>query len=130
MQACRFSRPKLRRLLSDFPALEQRLLEVAVRELAAAQDQMVLLGRKTARERVATFLLGYAESGRPCDGLRLRMHLPMSRSDIADYLGLTIETVSRTFTRLKTERLIALDGAAEVEILNPAGLRALADCAA
>ena len=57
VQLCRFSRPKLREVLHDFPALEQRLLETACNELVAAQEQMLLLGRKTARERVATFLV-------------------------------------------------------------------------
>ena len=57
LQVCRFSRTRLRRLLDDFPAMEKRLLEVASNELVAAQEQMLLLGRKTARERVASFLL-------------------------------------------------------------------------
>jgi CRP/FNR family transcriptional regulator len=130
VEACRFARPKLQRMLHDFPALEERLLAVAVSELAAAQEQMLLLGRKTARERLASFLVAAATDRRPCAPPRTRLHLPMTRGDIADYLGLTIETVSRTFTRLKTERLIALHGASEVEILDPPALRALADATA
>ena len=56
MRACRFSRLRLRTFLDDFPALERRLLEKASNELVIAQEQMLLLGRKTARERVASFL--------------------------------------------------------------------------
>jgi CRP/FNR family transcriptional regulator, anaerobic regulatory protein len=59
---------------------------------------MLLLGRKTARERLASFLLLQSRQGLPCGHSRLRFTLPMTRSDIADYLGLTIETVSRTLT--------------------------------
>ena len=60
MRICRFSRLKLRELLDDFPAMEKRLLEVASNELVAAQEQMLLLGRKTARERLASFLVARA----------------------------------------------------------------------
>jgi CRP/FNR family transcriptional regulator, anaerobic regulatory protein len=105
---CRFPRRKLEALLDEMPNLEQRLLAMASHELAAAQDQMVLLGRKSARERVVSFILMLSNSaarhGRPSDPV----FLPMSRSDIADYLGLTIETVSRTLTRLRKQGLIEL----------------------
>ncbi len=97
---CRFSRTKLRALLDDFPALEKRLLQVASDELVAAQEQMLLLGRKTARERLASFLLAQSRLGVACQTPRVQFALPMTRGDIADYLGLTIETVSRTLTRL------------------------------
>ncbi len=126
MKVCRFPRPKMVRLLHDFPAVEHRLLEVAAGELAAAQEQMLLLGRKTARERVASFLLARAAPPIPCGPTETRLHLPMSRSDIADYLGLTIETVSRTLTRLKADRLIELHGPSEVELLDTCQLNAIA----
>jgi len=124
---CRFSRSRLRRLLDDFPLMEKRLLEVASNELVAAQEQMLLLGRKTARERVASFLLAQSRQGLPCGNARRRFTLPMTRSDIADYLGLTIETVSRTMTRLRGEGLIDLQAQGELLILDPAGLVSLAD---
>jgi CRP/FNR family transcriptional regulator len=116
---CRFSRTKLRALLDDFPLMKKRLLEVAANELVAAQEQMLLLGRKTARERLASFLLLQSRQGLPCGSSRSHFTLPMSRSDIADYLGLTIETVSRTLTRLRAERLIELVSQSELSVLDP-----------
>jgi CRP-like cAMP-binding protein len=73
---------------------------------------MLLLGRKAAAEKVASFLLLMADQ----QGNDDEIALPMGRSDIADYLGLTIETVSRTFTKFKTEGLIALPTTYRVEI--------------
>jgi CRP/FNR family transcriptional regulator len=103
---CRFSRSEFDDLLARFRGLQKRLFAVARHELNAAQDQMVLLGRKTAREKVVSFLITFsnyaAKSGRP-DNL---ITIPVARQDIGDYLGLTMETVSRTFTALKRERLI------------------------
>ena len=120
MGICRFSRSKLRVLLDDFPAVEKRLLEVASNELVAAQEQMLLLGRKTARERLASFLIDRATLPVRClghrPGVAETVLLPMTRSDIADYLGLTIETVSRTLTKLKGEGLIDIPSSAEVVI--------------
>jgi CRP/FNR family transcriptional regulator len=130
MHICRFSRPKLRALLDDFPAMEKRLLEVASNELVAAQEQMLLLGRKTARERLASFLVNRAASLPNGTGGALRngvrMTLPMTRSDIADYLGLTIETVSRTLTRFKSERLIDIPNASEIVLRDRGALQGLA----
>jgi CRP/FNR family transcriptional regulator len=123
---CRFSRARLRKLLDDFPLMEKRLLEVAANELVAAQEQMLLLGRKTARERLASFLLLQSRQGLPCGHARRRFVLPMTRGDIADYLGLTIETVSRTLTRLRGERLIEVVSQNELVILNPPALVSLA----
>ena len=123
---CRFSRPKLRKLLVAFPALERRLLDVAANELVAAQEQMLLLGRKTARERLASFLLMQTGHGTSCAGRGKRITLPMTRGDIADYLGLTIETVSRTLSRLRTERMIDIPNPSDVVILNCTALEKLA----
>jgi CRP/FNR family transcriptional regulator len=123
---CRFQRSKLRALLNDFPAVEKRLLEVAANELVAAQEQMLLLGRKTARERLASFLLLQSRQGAPCGHFRDRFSLPMTRNDIADYLGLTTETVSRTITKLRAERLIEVASQAEIVLRNPSGLKDLA----
>jgi CRP/FNR family transcriptional regulator len=117
---CRFPRRQFMRLLDRYPALEKDLLGRASSELAAAQDQMLLLGRKTARERLATFLekVAMRHDARPGQAVPL----PMSRTDIADYLGLTIETVSRTFSALKAERLIALPDKSHFVIVASDGL--------
>jgi CRP/FNR family transcriptional regulator len=126
---CRFSRHRLRHMLDAFPAMERRLLEVASNELVAAQEQMLLLGRKTARERVASFLVAWAKPAPGCvpslppPG---EVRLPMARGDIADYLGLTVETVSRTFTRLKADRLIATPSPSAVVFRDHARLIAIA----
>ena len=119
MRYCRFPRAALRTLLDDFPLMEKRLLEVASNELVAAQEQMLLLGRKTARERLASFLLAQSRQGMPSGHSRQRFRLPMTRIDIADYLGLTIETVSRTFTRLRAEGLIDIVSQSGLVICDP-----------
>lgn len=123
---CRFPRRKLEGLLDEMPKLEQRLLGMASHELAAAQDQMMLLGRKSARERVVSFLLMMSASavrrGKSSDPVAL----PMNRSDIGDYLGLTIETVSRTFTQLRKQKLIELLDEKQVRLLRPEALREIA----
>jgi CRP/FNR family transcriptional regulator len=124
---CRFSRPKLRALLDDFPALEKRLLQLASNELVAAQEQMLLLGRKTARERVASFLLAQSRLGAICAMPRTHFTLPMTRGDIADYVGLTIETVSRTLTKLRSDRLVEIPNQTEIIIRNRAALERIAE---
>jgi len=124
---CRFPRRRLEALLVEIPHLEQRLLAMASHELAAAQDQMVLLGRKSARERVVSFILMLSDlatrHGRPNDPVLL----PMSRSEIADYLGLTTETVSRTFTLLKKQGLIELLDEKRVRLSRMSALREIAE---
>ena len=132
VKVCRFSRTKLRGLLDDFPALEKKLLEVASNELVVAQEQMLLLGRKTARERLASFLIARANMLPHCSGAggagggKERIHLPMTRSDIADYLGLTIETVSRSLSRFRVEKLIEIPNNSEIVVLKHAALDEIA----
>ena len=87
---------------------------------------MLLLGRKTARERLASFLLAQSRQGMPSGHSRQRFRLPMTRIDIADYLGLTIETVSRTLTRLCAEGLIDIVSQSGVVICDPVALERLA----
>jgi CRP/FNR family transcriptional regulator len=124
VQLCRFDRAALQKVFQEFPALERKLLDVATHELVVAQEQMLLLGRKTALERVASFLMAWAERlDLHVSGARLAaaftMALPMNRTDLADYLGLTIESVSRAFSRLKQDGLIAFSHSHEVRILKP-----------
>ena len=124
---CRFPRRKLEALLDAFPHLEKRLLGVASNELAQAQDQMVLLGRKTAKEKIVSFLMSLSKRQEAAGGAASPVSLPMSRADIADYLGLTTETVSRTFTILKRNRSIRLRDGGMVELPDIAALADIAD---
>lgn len=123
VQLCRFDRGALQRVFHEFPALERKLLDVATHEMVVAQEQMLLLGRKTALERVASFLMAWAErleidtSGNAPD-LAFTMTLPMNRTDLADYLGLTIESVSRAFSRLKQDGFIAFTHSHAVTVLK------------
>jgi len=126
LSVCRFPRRQLDRLLDDFPMMEKRLLAMASNELAAAQEQMMLLGRKTAHERIASFLLSTADRQERLGGSRDRVQLPMTRSDIADYLGLTTETVSRVFTSLKKRGWILLKSNSEVQVAERDALEELA----
>ncbi len=123
---CRFPRQKLEALLDEMPKLEQRLLGMASHELAAAQDQMILLGRKSAKERVVSFLMMLSNAavrhGRPDNPVAL----PMTRNDMGDYLGLSLETVSRALTQLKTQGLIQLLDERRVRLAKPEAMREIA----
>jgi CRP/FNR family nitrogen fixation transcriptional regulator len=99
------------------------LCRLALRELQRSQDHVLTLGRRSASERVASFLIELAErleADRAFD-------LPMSRQDMADYLGLTIETVSRTLTQLQADGLVALSGTRRVRLPRPAALAELCE---
>ena len=98
-----YRRCSLESLATSDPALAGQIVSAMMRALERAQDHMLLLGRKSAMEKIATFLLDLSA--------RLeedQVDLPMSRTDIADHLGLTIETVSRSLTQLERQRVIAL----------------------
>jgi CRP/FNR family transcriptional regulator, anaerobic regulatory protein len=122
---CRFARIPFTRFIEDRPHLLRRITELAVRELGQARDHMVLLGRRSAEEKVATFLIGWRDRLVRLRGPSATVPLPMSRQDIADYLGLTIETVSRTFTKLEREGVIEIMPGS-ICLLNPARAEALA----
>lgn len=122
---CRFPRARFDEFVVAHPNLESRLYAVAAHELAAARQQLVLLGRKTATERVASFLLMLA--GRCAHDAGRDIVLPMSRADIADYLGLRIETVSREITGLKTSRIIRLTGRQSLQVVDRERLDQLAE---
>jgi CRP/FNR family transcriptional regulator len=108
VRLCCFERDAFRKLVEDVPHISQRLIELSMDELDAARDWMVLLGRKTAEEKIATFIemvvrrQHFVKPGEP----RGQLVLPLSRGDIADYLGLTLETVSRQIARLKAEGIV------------------------
>jgi len=121
---CQFSIATFGRFIEDKPHLLRRINELAIRELSQARDHMVLLGRRSAEEKVATFLLGWRGRLVPLNGASDTVPLPMSRQDIADYLGLTIETVSRTFTKLEREGIIEIIHGG-IRLLDPARAEAL-----
>jgi CRP/FNR family transcriptional regulator len=123
VSVCCYKRAAFERLIDEVPGFARRLLAVTSHELHAAQDQMVLLGRKTASEKVASFLLLMAASQR---GGETGIDVPMTRGDIADYLGLTVETVSRTLTRLRQDGLIALPNPTRILFIDRKGLETLA----
>jgi CRP/FNR family transcriptional regulator len=108
--------------VSEHPAMERELYVVAAKELAGAREQMMLLGRKTAAERLASFFLALSDRSKTDHVI----NLPMSRSDIADYLGLTKETVSRVLAQLRNEGLIRLQSIDRVELLDRDRLRIVA----
>ena len=126
---CQFSRARFDAFVDTHPHLERRLYAIAAHELAATRQQVVLLGRKTAAERVASFLLMLdarrtSSSGEVLNG---DINLPMSRSDIADYLGLRIETISREISALKASRLIRLTSIQTIRFVDRERLEQLAE---
>lgn len=130
---CVFNRSDFDAFAREHPELEHKLLERTLGELDRTRRWMLLLGRKSAGEKVASFLLELAErlDGPGCaisfEHPKARtLTLPFSRQQIADVLGLTIETVSRQFTRMKNEGLIDLPSRREVTLLDHDGLIAQA----
>ena len=123
-RVCVFSRKDFDAFAREHPALEHKLLQRTLGELDRTRRWMLLLGRKSASEKVASFLLEMADrlSNATCevfeDHTEKRFVLPFSRQQIADVLGLTIETVSRQFTRLKSDGIIDLPSRREVVIAD------------
>jgi CRP/FNR family transcriptional regulator len=120
--------------MRNYPSLEQALYRRALTDLETAREWMFLLGRKTAREKVASLLVSIASRIRrppSCGTLAepsTRFELPLSRNEIADALGLTIETVSREFRSLKDAGAISTTGRRSVTVLQPQLLQSLAAC--
>jgi CRP/FNR family nitrogen fixation transcriptional regulator len=101
--------------------LARQLLTFAMQSVGHAQQHAFLLGRRAATEKVASFLLAWAAR----HGQRAHIELPMSRQDMADYMGLTIETVSRTLSQMERDRLIAIPNARQIRLLNREALEAM-----
>jgi len=122
---CSFPKATLERMMKESPELEHRLLRQTLNELDEARDWMVTLGRKTASEKVASFLLMIARNIDPTldpTASSASFNLPLTRADIADFLGLTIETVSRQLTRLRTDGVIRIENNRHVTVDNLARL--------
>jgi CRP-like cAMP-binding protein len=116
----------LHRSAAQDPALGFRLYEAVARELAATRDLMLTTGQRSATERVASFLLAFSRRAERNGQDPSDLVLPMTRADIGDFLGLTIETVSRTFTKLKTLGLIQLPQSNRVKLIDLDQLESLA----
>ena len=118
----RVSRGRFFSLVNKSPALRPQLFALLCDEMSAAQDQMLLLGHKSAEERVVSFLLAVHRKSAVGNDIQL----PMGRLDMADYLGLTIETVSRMMTSLTRRGLIAAAGRQALTLRMPNTLREIA----
>ena len=117
---CCFRKKPFEEMMTETPHVAQRLLEMTLDELDAAREWMLLLGRKTAREKIASLLAIIARRDatlklKPVSG-SIIFDLPLTREEMADYLGLTLETVSRQMSALKRDEVIDLEGKRRVLI--------------
>jgi len=117
----RFSRGATERLIDKEPDLARHICNLTLRNVAHAQTRMLLLGRMTASERVASFLIELAERR----DVHRALDLPMTRSDIADYLGLTTETVCRVLCGFKRDHVIAIPSPQRIELCDRDALEAM-----
>jgi CRP/FNR family transcriptional regulator len=106
--ACRFSRGELTKLIRSSPDIKRLLIEFAARELDMAQEHLLLLGNGSAEERVAMFLVNWRNRLARLTPFSENVPLPMRRQDIADFLGLKLETISRTLAKLEEKHVIRL----------------------
>jgi len=126
---CSFPKASIERMMQASPELERRLYKQALKELDDAREWMVTLGRKTAAEKIASFLLMIARHIDPSaapDRNSASFDLPLTRADIADFLGLTIETVSRQLTRLRADKVITIENNRHILVPDLARLEARA----
>jgi CRP/FNR family transcriptional regulator len=124
---CSFPKAAIERMMKEAPGLEQRLLRQTLKELDEAREWMMTLGRKTAAEKVASFFLLIARNIDPtaqADRDTIKFTLPLIRADIADFLGLTIETVSRQLTKLRAEGIVRIENNRTITIISIARLTA------
>ncbi len=132
VKVCSFPPQKFESFLSETPSLEHRLFKLTLDELDTARNWMLMLGSKTAIEKLATLLLKLAERMYLASCLngqmskRYEFELLLSRTEIADFLGLKIETVSRQFTVLKKEKLIEIENQRFIKIVDVPGMKDLA----
>jgi CRP/FNR family nitrogen fixation transcriptional regulator len=103
--------------------LNDRLVGVALKAMVRAQEHLLVVGRQSSLEKIAVFLVDLADRQGGTDSI----DLPMSRIDIGDYLGLTIETVSRTISKLRDMGIVKLHNARSIEIIKPEKLRILSN---
>lgn len=126
MKLRRLGRNRFRGAIDESPELRPQFVAKLCDEMASAQKQMVLLAKKSAEERVCSLLLALARRSPNRYEPKLVVELPMSRLDMADYLGLTIETVSRAITSLTQRGVIALSSRYTFTICRLSTLASLA----
>ncbi len=117
----------LRSILRNEPAVAVKICEALTQELTAIRDHLVCVVQRSATERLVTFLLALSQRNRAKDRDPNTIELPMTRADIGDFLGLTIETVSRTFSKLKASGVLEIDQGTTIRLRDIGVLRALAD---
>lgn len=123
VNVCSFPKAVIDRMIKETPELEHKLLEQTLKELDEARDWMLTLGRKTASEKVASFVYLIATHINPeAESDSASFDLPLTRSDIADFLGLTIETVSRQLTKLRKDGIIEIRNNRRVDVPDLAKL--------
>jgi CRP-like cAMP-binding protein len=120
----KISQKIIKSIFDKYPVIAQRYQEMTSHILSLILDQLFIMGQKTAHQRIAHFLfdmehrLGHGSN---------KFHLPMSRQDIADYLGMSLETSSRGFSKLKREKLIQIESNYQITIIDDVALRAYAE---
>ena len=124
-EVCEVPVDELSAVASQLPGLQRQLMRVIGQSIARDQDHAEMLSRRHANERIALFLHGLGERLGHIGQSPLQFRLAMSREDIASYLGLAFETVSRGFTRLHEDGVVAVSGR-KVEVLDPVELARLA----
>ncbi|MBL4732808.1 MAG: Crp/Fnr family transcriptional regulator [Rhizobiaceae bacterium] len=128
MELCVFPKSAFEMMTNQAPSFEHRLLQQTLVQLDTAREWMVTLGRKTATEKVATFLLLLAKNMKidlSTKDNTARFEIPITRNDIADFLGLTIETVSRQITKLRKARIIVVENHSHIFVPD---IRRLESC--
>ncbi|MGB7269048.1 MAG: Crp/Fnr family transcriptional regulator [Albidovulum sp.] len=115
---CCFRKKPFEQLMDRTPHIGNRLLEMTLDELDAAREWMLILGRKTAREKIASLLsiIAQREAALALRSGKMDFDLPLTREAMADYLGLTLETVSRQMSALKKDGVIILEGKRRIAI--------------
>lgn len=125
---CEIPFSQLEVLSGELPSLRRQLLKIMSKEITHDANLLMLLGKKTADERLASLLISLSTRLKSRGFSATEFNLSMSRNDIANYLGLAVETISRLFTRFQEQQLIKVDGKF-VQIMDPDSLRdMISDC--
>lgn len=123
---CELPYNKLETLCHDLPGLQRQMLNVVGREITADQHMLMLLGKRTAEERLASFLLSLSTRYHQRGLSAMEYNLPMSRQDIGNYLGLAIETVSRLFAHFQDKKILKVNRR-QITIMNMEGLKTMVE---